>query len=152
MAHHRRHHRHHRHHRHNPFGISSTLVKDVAFNAAGLAVANWGAGFLGQSGWLDVAATAAAAVAASYVGKAVGGAAASDEILKGGILAALIKAVKQTGVNVPGLGIYVPTYFSAPTSSDAYGRASAPVMALPPAAAGGKLGYTRYRSRYQTRF
>lgn len=151
------HRRHHRRHRRNPFGVSGTLVKDVAYNAAGLAAANWGASFLNQSGWLDVAATAAVAVGASYVGKAVGGASASDEILKGGILAALIKAVKQTGVTVPGLsgmGMYVNSYFSAPTASDAYGRASAPVAILPPAASGGMhgLGYTRYRSRYRTRF
>jgi len=146
-------HRHHRrHHRRNPFGVSGSLVKEVAFNAAGMAGANWGASFLGQSGWLDVAATAAAAVAVSYAGKAVGGASASDELLKGGILAALLKAVKQTGVNVPGLGLYVNSYFSAPTSSDAYGRATAPTIMLPAPAGMKGMGYQRYRSRYQTRF
>lgn len=151
MAKHRRRH----HHRRNPFGVNSSLVKDVAFNAAGLAVANWGASFLGQSGWLDVAATAAAAVAASYLGKEVGGAAASDEILKGGILAALIKAVKQTGVAVPGLGLYANSYFPVPTSSDAYGRTSAPIALLPaPSGKGGVagMGLPRFRSRFQTRF
>jgi len=146
--HHRRHHRR----RHNPFGVSGSLVKEVAFNAVGMAGANWGASFLGQSGWLDVLATGGAAIAASYVGKAVGGASASDEILKGGILAALLKAVKQSGVAVPGLGLYVNSYFSAPTTSDAYGRASAPVAMLPPQQGMHGLGYARYRSRYKTRF
>lgn len=148
-----KHHRHHRRHRRNPFGVSGSLVKDVAFNAAGLAGANFGATFLGQSGWLDVAATAAAAVAVSMAGKAVAGAPASEELLKGGILATLIKVIKQTGIAVPGLGMYANSYFSAPTSSDAYGRASMPMMALPPAAKGvAGLGYQRYRSRFQTRF
>jgi len=148
-----KHHRHHRRHRHNPFGISSTLVKDAALNVAGLAGSNWGATFLGQSGWLDVAATAAVAVGLSYVGKSVAGATASEELLKGGILAAVIKAIKQTGIAVPGLGMYANSYFPIPTSSDAYGRASAPIAMLPPAAKGvAGLGYQRYRSRFQTRF
>lgn len=150
-----RHHRHHRRHhrRHNPFGVSGTLVKDVAFNAAGLALANFGAGFLNQSGWLDVAATAAAAVAASWVGKAIAGAPASEELLKGGILATLLKAVKQTGISVPGLGMYAQSYFPVPTASDAYGRASAPVIALPAATPSPRaLAGMRYRSRFQTRF
>ena len=148
-----RHHRRHHRRRHNPLGISGTVVKDVAFNAAGMAAANFGASFLGQSGWLDVAATAAAAVAVSYVGSSVAGAPASEELLKGGILATLLKAVKQAGVSIPGLGLYVPSYFSAPTSSDAYGRATAPVAMLPPPAKGvSGLGVARFRSRYQTRF
>ena len=148
----RHHHHYRRHRRRNPFGISGSVVKDVAFNAAGMAGANFGASFLGQSGWLDVAATAAAAVAVSYVGKAVAGAPASDELLKGGILAALLKAVKQTGIAVPGLGLYAASYFPIPTSSDAYGRAQAPVIALPPAKGMHGLGVARYRSRFQTRF
>lgn len=152
----RHHRRHHRRHRHNPFGVSGSVVKEVAFNAAGMAGANFGASFLGQSGWLDVAATAAAAVAVSYLGKAVAGAPASDELLKGGILAALLKAVKQTGVAIPGLsgmGMYANSYFPIPTSSDAYGRASAPMIALPPSAKGvAGLGVARFRSRFSTRF
>jgi len=152
--HHRRHHGHH--HRHNPFGVSGSIVKDVAFNAVGMAGANFGASFLNQSGWLDVAATAAVAVGISFLGKSVAGAPASEELLKGGILATLLKAVKQTGVSIPGLGLYVPNYFSAPTASDAYGRATAPTIMLPAPAAGGKgvagMGVARFRSRYQTRF
>ena len=64
-------HRHHHHHRrrHNPFGVNGSLVKDVAFNAAGLAGANFGASFLAQSGWMNVAATAGAAIAISFLGK-----------------------------------------------------------------------------------
>lgn len=146
----RHHHRHHRR-RHNPFGVSGSVVKDVAWNAAGMAGANFGASFLGQSGWLDVAATVAAAIAASFVGKAVAGAPAGEEVLKGGILAALIKTVKQAGVAVPGLGLYVNSAFPVPTASDAYGRV---IPMLPPAPVKGVhgLGVSRYRSRFQTRF
>jgi len=152
-----KHHHHRRHHyRHNPFGVSGTLVKDVAFNVVGLAGSNFGASFLGQSGWLDVLATAGAGLAIAWAGKAVAGAPASEELLKGGILAALIKAIKQTGVAVPGLSLYVPNYFSAPTASDAYGRATAPTIMLPAPAPGGKgMGYGpggRFRSRFITRF
>lgn len=158
MAKHRTHHHHRR--RHNPFGVSGTLVKDVVFEVAGMAGANFGATFLNQSGWIDVLATAGVAVGISMLGKSVAGAPASEELLKGGILAAVIKAVKQTGVSIPGLsgmGLYQQTYFSAPTSSDAYGRATAPTIMLPaPTGKGGAgvsgLGVSRFRSRYQTRF
>ena len=148
----RHHRRHHRRRRHNPLGISSSVVKDVAFNAAGMADANYGASFLGQSGWLDVLATTGVAVGISYLGHSVAGAPASEELLKGGILATLLKALKQTGVSVPGLGMYAQSYFSAPTASDAYGRAQAPVTYLPAPGSGGKLAGMRYRSRFQTRF
>jgi hypothetical protein len=150
MAKHRRHHRR----RHNPMGVSSGLVKDVAFNAAGLAGANFGASFLGQSGWLNVGATLGAALAASWIGKAVVGAPAAEEILKGGILATLIAATKQSGVSIPGLSSYVPNYFSAPTSSDPYGRATAPTIMLPaPSGKGGSgMSGNRYRSRFAGKF
>lgn len=145
------HRRHHRHHRRNPFGVSGSLVKDVAFNVAGMAGSNWGASFLGQSGWLDVAATAAVAVGISFLGKSFAGAPASEELLKGGILAAAIKAVKQSGIAVPGLGTYANSYFPVPTASDAYGRASSPVAYLPAPKGMQGLGYDRYRSRFLTR-
>lgn len=152
MAKHHRH--HHRRSRRNPFGVSGTVVKDVAYNGAGAIAALWLSGFLGQTGWLDVAATAAAAVATSFAGKYVGGASASEELLKGGLLAAFFKAIKQTGVNVPGLGMYANSYFPIPTSSDAYGRTSPPMYALPPAAQKGVagMGVARFRSRFSTRF
>lgn len=148
-----KHHRHHRRHRRNPFGVNGTVVKDVAFNGAGAVAALYLAGLAGQSGWMDVAATAAAAVATSFAGKYVGGASASEELLKGGLLAAFFKAIKQTGLNVPGLGLYVNSTFPLPTSSDAYGRVSPPVLALPPGSKtlSGLYG-GRFRSRYQTRF
>lgn len=145
---------HRRHRRRNPLGVSGSLVKDVAFNAAGLAGANFGASFLGQSGWLNVGATIAAALAISMLGKSVVGAPAAEELLKGGILASLIAATKQAGVAVPGLSSYVPNYFSAPTSSNAYGVATAPTIMLPaPSGKGGSgMSGNRYRSRFQGRF
>ena len=149
-------HRHHHHHRrrHNPFGVNGSLVKDVAFNAAGLAGANFGASFLAQSGWMNVAATAGAAIAISFLGKSVVGAPASEELLKGGILATLIAATKQAGVSIPGLSSYVPNYFSAPTASNAYGIATAPTIMLPaPSGKGGAgMSGSRYRSRFAGRF
>lgn len=156
MAHHRHHRRYAR--RHNPFGISGSVVKDVMYNGIGAAGSAYIAGFLGQSGWLNVGATIAAAVGLMFAGKSVVGAAESEELLKGGLLMSFIQAARQLGVTVPGLGLYVPSYFSAPTTSDAYGRATAPTIMLPApsAQAGGKgtsgMGYQRYRSRYQTRF
>lgn len=156
MAHHKHH--HHRRRRHNPLGISGTVVKDVAFNAVGAGVSGYASGFLNQTGWMDVGATAAIALALSFVGKTVVGAAESEELMKGGLLLALIKAAKQVGVAVPGLGVYVPSYFSAPTASDAYGRATAPTIMLPAPTAGGGakgtagMGVPRFRTRFQTRF
>jgi len=152
-------HKHHRHHRrrHNPFGVSGTVVKDVAFNALGAGLSGYASGFLNQTGWMDVGATAAIALALSFAGKSVVGAAESEELMKGGLLLALIKGAKQVGVAIPGLGVYVPSYFSAPTSSDAYGRATAPTIMLPaPGGKGGSgtagLGVPRFRSRWQSRF
>jgi hypothetical protein len=154
-----KHHRHYRRrHRHNPFGITGNVVKETAYVAVGAVGSSWLAKFAGQSGWLDVGATAVAALVASYAGKFIDGATASEELLKGGLVVTILKALNQAGVSVPGLGSYVPNYFSAPTTSDAYGRASAPVAMLPPApaGAGGKgMGYGvggRFRSRFITRF
>jgi len=151
MAHHRHHRRYAR--RRNPFGIGGSVVKDVVYNGVGAAASAYVAGFLGQSGWLDVGATVAAALAISFAGKSVVGAAESEELLKGGLLLSLIKVAKQVGVSVPGLGLYVPSYFSAPTTSDAYGRATAPTIMLPaPSGKGSGMAGARFRSRYQTRY
>lgn len=149
---HRKHH-HHRRRRHNPFGIGSGVVKDAAYNAAGALAALWGATFLGQSGWMDVAATAGAGVAVSFAGKFVGGASAQEELLKGGLTATIIKALHQVGMfkNL-GLGLYANSYYSAPTNSDPFGRAAVPWPVLPPAAGMSGLGASRYRSRYVGRF
>jgi len=150
------HHRHHRRNRrHNPFGVSGTVVKDVVYNGVGAGVSGYLAGLVGQSGWMDVLATAAIGVGLNFAGKSVVGAEAGEELMKGGLLLAGIKAAKQFGVAVPGLGLYVPSYFSAPTTSDAYGRASAPTIMLPAAASGGGkgVGYgNRFKSRFATRF
>lgn len=155
----RHHHHHRRHRRHNPFGISGQVIKDSLWNSGGLLASLYGAKLLGQSGWLDVGATLGAAIAASFVGKMVGQASASEEILKGGVSATILKAIGQTGaVNLNlGLGLYVPSYFSSPTSSDAYGRATAPTVMLPaPATAGGGSGKGmsggRFRGRFASRF
>jgi len=144
-------HHHHRRRRHNPFGISGGVVKDAAYVAAGAVGSPIVAGMLGQTGWLNVAATAAAAVGLSFAGKFVGGASAQEEILKGGLSAAILAALKQSGIGASlGLGSYVPTYFPLPTGSDAYGRVASPYVALPaPAARGrGMAGYSRFRSRF----
>jgi len=147
------HHHHRRYRRRNPFGVSGGVVKDSLWTAGGLLAALYGAKLAGQTGWLDVGVTAAAAVAVSFLGKAVGQASASEELLKGGISATILKAIAQTGavsLNL-GLGTYVPSYFSAPTSSDAYGRATAPTIMLPAptkGAAAGMSGGRGFRSRF----
>jgi hypothetical protein len=147
-----RHHRHHHHRRRrNPFGISSGVVKDAAYNAGGALAALYLAPLARQSGWLDVGATAVAAWVASFAVKFFGGASASDEILKGGLTATIIKAIHQAGfARSIGLGLYQSSYFSVPTASDAYGRTAPPLLPAPPS---GRLGaYDRYRSRFATRF
>lgn len=151
MAKHRRHH-HRRHRRHNPLGISGSVIKDAAYTTAGALAAPYIGSLLGQSGWLDVAATAGAGVALSYGGKMVLGAAAAEELLKGALVATIIKAVKTAGFGGSlGLGMYVNSNFPLPTASDAYGRV---VPMLPPAPPAGKhLGaYRRFGARYGARF
>jgi hypothetical protein len=146
----KRHHRTHRR-RHNPLGISGGVVKDAAYVAAGAVGSPMLARMLGQAGWLNVAATAAAAVALSFAGKFVGGASAQEEILKGGLSATILAAVKESGMGASlGLGSYVPSYFAIPTASDPYGRVASPFAALPaaPARGGAMAGYNRYRSRF----
>lgn len=121
--------KHHHHHRRNPFGVSGAVVQDAAYNAAGALGSLWLTGLLPAfaSGWTGVAATGGAAVAMSFVGKMFGGARTSEELLKGGLTATIIKALHQLGVaqNL-GLGLYQPSWFGIPTSSDQYLRASAP--------------------------
>jgi len=154
------HRRHYRHYRHNP--VSTGLFKDVLWQIGGFAASSYGSGLVGQSGWVDVAVTAIIGIGLGYAGKAIGaGGTSSEELVKGGLFAAGLKAIKQTGVAIPGLSSYVPNYFSAPTASDPYGRATAPTVMLPAPApsGGGKLGagpvgipYGRYRTRFMTRF
>jgi len=168
----RHHHHHRRHRRHNPFGLNSGVVKDAAFNASGALASLYVGNLLNLSGWAGVGATGAVAVGLGMVGKALGPGAA-EELMKGGLTAAIIQALKQLGIGQSlGLGLYGPSYFALPTASDQYLRAyapgmqgnrgagtiyfpgpgSAPVPALPAAAAGkGMHGY-RFRSRYAGNF
>lgn len=157
MAYHRKHHRHHRHHRrHNPFGVSGGVVKDAVYVAVGALGASALPGFVAPSfasGWPGVAATALSAVAISFGAKMVGGPAGAAEALKGGLAAAVIKALNAAGFTKSlGLGLYSPSWFAVPTSSDAYGRTFAgnvsAAPALPAAAGVHGLGYHRFRSRY----
>ena len=164
---------HHRHHRRNPFGLSSAVVQDSAWNAAGALGSLYLTNLLPNlsGGWTGVAATGAAAVGMSYVGRMVGGPRTSEELLKGGLTATIIKALHQLGVaqNL-GLGLYTPSWFGIPTSSDQYLRSAAPGMswnrgagsiwfpgpgsqpalALPAHAAASLkgMGFHRFRSRY----
>lgn len=166
MAYHRKHHR--RHHRKNPFGLSGGIVKESAFVAAGAVGAAALPGMVAPSfstGWAGVAASAAAAIAMGFVGKMVGD--HNGDAMKGGLAITVLKALKQAGINTPGLGLYAPSWFAVPTASSQYLQASAgnqpggfnrgagtiifpgpqgaPVIAAP---AHGRLGYHRFRSRY----
>jgi hypothetical protein len=169
MAYHRKHH-HRRHHRKNPFGLSGGIVKEAAFVAAGAVGAAALPGMVAPSfstGWQGVVASAAAAIGMGFVGKMVGD--HNGDALKGGLAITVLKALKQAGINTPGLGLYAPSWFGIPTASDQYLRASQgniPInrgagtliatpsgpMLVPAAAAGGhvsgRLGYHRFRSRY----
>jgi hypothetical protein len=132
MAKYRKKHHHHHGHRHNPFGLSGAVMQDAAYNAAGALGSLYLTNLLPtlSGGWTGVAATGGAAVAMSFVGKMFGGARTSEELLKGGLTATIIKALHQLGVaqNL-GLGLYTPSWFGIPTSSDQYLRAAAPGMA-----------------------
>jgi hypothetical protein len=168
MARHHHRHHHHRHHRRNPFGISTEVVKDAAFTTAGALAAPYLGSLLQQTGWMDVGATAVAGVALMYGGRAVVGQGPSEELLKGALVATIIKALKQAGyAGNLGLGMYINTTFPLPTASDAYGRiplapmVGAPATALTPTGAGAPgtllapkaLGaYNRFRTRYGGRF
>lgn len=125
MARHR-HHRHHRHHRrHNPFGLSGGVFQDAFWNAGGalgtLSVAN----MVGQSGWADVAATGGVAFGLGILMKqVVKMGTAGEEVMKGGLTAAMIKAIHQLGfAKNLGLGLYAPSWFGVPTASSQYLRA-----------------------------
>jgi hypothetical protein len=176
MAKHYRKHHHKHHQRRNPFGLSSGVVVDAGYNAAGALGALYLSGMLSTlSGWAGVAATGGAAIGLGFAGKMVS-AKAGEELLKGGIVATIIKALHQLGfASSVGLGLYQPSWFGIPTSSDQYLRAAqpgmqwnrgagsiyfpgpgaSPALALPagvhPAAAAASLkgmGFHRFRSRY----
>jgi hypothetical protein len=163
----RKHHRHHHHHRHNPFGVSKGVVIDAAYNASGALGSLYLSGLVPSlaSGWAGVAATAGSALVLGFAGKFVGGPKASEELLKGGLTATIIKALHQLGVaeNL-GLGLYAPSFFAVPTASSQYLQSAANNMqfrrgagtllfpgpggapAVPATVAG--MGYHRFRSRY----
>lgn len=122
MARHR-HHRHHRHHRrHNPFGIRGTVVSDSLFTAVGALGIPFGVSMLNLSGWADVGATFAASAVAPMVAKLAGlGGSQAEEVMKGGIAAAIIKAAHQLGFTKNlGMGLYAPSWFGVPTASSQY--------------------------------
>jgi hypothetical protein len=169
LAYHRKH--HHKHHRKNPLGLSSGIVKEAAFVAAGAVGAAALPGMIApsfSSGWGGVAASAVAAIGMGFAGKMVGD--NGGDMLKGGLAITVLKALKQAGINTPGLGLYAPSWFGIPTASSQYLVASpgnipvnrgagtliatqaGPVLVAPPPAAGshvsGRLGYHRFRSRY----
>jgi hypothetical protein len=168
MAYHRKHHKHH-HRRRNPFGLEGGVIKDAAWVAGGAIAAAALPGMVLPSmstGWTGVLAKGAASVAASFVGRMIGGPTAAAEALKGGLAITLLAALKQGGVNVPGLGLYGPSWFGVPTASDQHLRAAAgnlpgynrgggtiifpgpqgPVAV--PVGTKTNLGYHRFRSRY----
>ena len=167
MAYHRKHHHRH-HHQRNPFGISGGLVKEAAFVAAGAVGSAALPGMIAPSfstGWAGVAASGAAALGMGFIGRMLGGSAGED-MLKGGLAITVLKALNTAGIRTPGLGLYAPSWFGIPTASSQYLQAAAgnqpgfnrgggtivfpgpsgPVAV--PAAAGGRLGYHRFRSRY----
>jgi hypothetical protein len=162
----------HHHRRRNPFGISGGVVKDAVWVAGGAIAAAALPGMVAPSfasGWSGVLAKGAASVAASFLGRMVGGPAAASEALKGGLAITVLSALNQAGIRTPGLGLYAPSWFGIPTASSQYLQAAqgnmpgfnrgggtilfpgpgGTVVAAPAAAGrGGHLGYHRFRSRY----
>jgi hypothetical protein len=162
--------KHHHRRRRNPLGLSGGVIKDAVWVAGGAVAAAALPGMVAPSmatGWTGVAAKAAAAVAASFLGRMVGGEAAAAEALKGGLAITVLSALNQAGIKTPGLGLYAPSWFGIPTASSQYLQASAAnmgpynrgqgtiffpgpggtVVAAPPKGAPA-LGYHRFRSRY----
>lgn len=165
MAYHKKHRHHHRRHRRNPLGITGGLVKEAAFVAGGAVAAAALPGLVAPSmatGWTGVLASGVAAVGAGFVSRMLGD--HSSDALKGGLAITVLKALKQAGINTPGLGLYAPSWFGIPTASSQYLQAAAgnqpgfnrgagtiifpgPQGALP-APVKSNLGYHRFRSRY----
>jgi hypothetical protein len=163
MAYHRK---HHRRHRRNPLGLSGGIVKESAFVAAGAVAAAALPGMVAPSltGWAGVAASAGVSVAVGFIGRMLGD--HSSDMVKGGLAITVLKALKQAGINTPGLGLYAPSWFAVPTASSQYLQASqgnqpgrqgagtivfpgpggVPMVAAP--AVKSHLGYHRFRSRY----
>ena len=142
-------------------------MKEAAFVAAGAVAAAALPGMVAPSmstGWAGVAASAAASIAAGFVGRMLGD--HSGDMVKGGLAITVLKALKQAGINTPGLGLYAPSWFAVPTASSQYLQAAAgnvpgsfnrgggtivfPGPAGPVAlpAVKSHLGYHRFRSRY----
>lgn len=125
MARHR--HRHNRHHRHrrNPFGLAPSVFTDAFWNAGGALGTLAAANMVGQSGWTDVLATGGVALGLGILMKQVVKAGSSgEEVMKGGLTAAMIKAIHQLGfAKNLGLGLYAPSWFGVPTASSQYLRA-----------------------------
>lgn len=165
MAYHRKHHHHRRHHRRNPLGLTGGLVKEAAFVAAGAVGAAALPGMVAptfSTGWTGVLASAAAAVAVGFGARMLGD--HNNDAVKGGLAITVLKALKQAGINTPGLGLYAPSWFGIPTASSQYLVAAngnqpgynrgggtiifpGPQAALP-APVKSNLGYHRFRSRY----
>jgi len=149
--------------------MDSSVMKDAAWVAGGAVAAAALPGMVAPSmatGWTGVIAKAAASVAASFLGKMVGGPTAAAEALKGGLAITLLAALKQGGVAIPGLGLYAPSWFAVPTASSQYLQSAsgnqpgfnrgAGTIVFPgpsgpvavPAGVKSNLGYHRFRSRY----
>ena len=165
MAYHRKHRHHHRRHRRNPLGLSGGLVKEAAFVAAGAVGAAALPGMIAPSfstGWTGVLASGAAAIAMGFATKMLGD--HNSDAVKGGLAITVLKALKQAGINTPGLGLYAPSWFGIPTASSQYLQAANGNMpgfnrgggtiifpgpsAPAPAPVKSNLGYHRWRSRY----
>lgn len=154
---HKKHHSYRKHHRrHNPLGVNANVVKDAAYGSAGALASLWLSSMLPSfnTGWMGVGLTGAAAVAASMGARALGGGPMGDEVLKGGLIATIIRAVHQAGMlSSITMSGYVRSMFSVPTASDAYGRVTSspypiPVQAKTGAGVSG-LGVRRFASRWR---
>jgi len=148
---------HHRryHYRRNPFGLGGGVFKDAGWTAAGALGSLYVTNFLPSynTGWAGVGLTGVAAFGISWLGKMVGGPHVAEEVLKGGLVATIIRGLHQAGIaSSIGLGVYNPAWFAVPTSSNPYLRTYAgnlPTAPPPPPRTMSGLGY---RSRFLPRY
>lgn len=145
--------------------MSGGIVKEAAFVAAGAVGSAALPGMVAPSfstGWTGVLASGLAAIGMGMVGRMVGD--HNGDALKGGLAITVLKALKQAGINTPGLGLYAPSWFGIPTASSQYLQSASGNMpgfnrgggtilfpgptAPAPVAPAGRLGYHRFRSRY----
>jgi hypothetical protein len=118
--------------RHNPLGFSGDIFVEAAWGVAGGVVANMvPARFLPgyNTGWAGVGASLVTTIAASWAANKFMGSRAGTGVAIGGLITTMGRAIKTAMPGTSLLGNYVASDFTAPTTSDLYGRYQWPYKA-----------------------